>query len=330
MVEARSSDASCPSCGADLLAGDRFCANCGSTVQLRLSACPTCSTELQPGDAFCTECGSRVDVPTPAAPPEGIREAPRYVAPEGGLPCPNCGTRIAARTGFCRRCGASLTGELPPRPDRVRFLAIFAASGVALLAIAIIVFFATRDGDNTQPAGGDASNNGTDIFTSLETQPLSEEAKATFALAADELPEPQGHTEAEMLHSLLGPPDYFLLEFEDPDDGGPRQRFETWYYLELGISYDFLDGVLLYAFPTQEPPPLVLVPLRYDPLDFTAETSLDDIRDMMFNPDSLVEERPPEEYLTPYPVWMGEQLVAQFDGDGALFLVETVPLGPEE
>lgn len=301
-------------------------------------ACGTCGEHMSAELRFCPACGA-------AATQADGSAAPIAVAPVGGLPCPNCGVEISAGTAFCRRCGTSVTGEPPPPRRSLPSSGVLVGVGVAV-AVLIIVGFAfalTRGGGDSTPASGDStpagsstpSNSGTptaaaNIFEELETQPLSQEALAAFAAAVEDLPDPEGDTEAEKLHSLLGQPDVFVLEFEDPDDGGPRQRFETWSYLELGMSYDFMDGVLLYAFPIDEPPALTLIPLRYDPLDFSADTTVDDIRAMMFDPESLVAEQPPEEYLAPYPVWAGEQLMAQFDGDGALFYVETIPLGPGE
>ena len=54
----------CPSCGATGQEG-KFCAQCGAALQ---GSCPSCGAALAPGSRFCTKCG------TPAgAPPAGAR-----------------------------------------------------------------------------------------------------------------------------------------------------------------------------------------------------------------------------------------------------------------
>ena len=191
-----------------------------------------------------------------------------------------------------------------------------------LIAVALVLAACSGGGADEQDTAG--------IYADLEPVPMSDEAVAAFALAIEDLPEPTGDTEAEMLRSLLGRPDVFILQFEVPEDGGPKQRFETWFYLDLGVSYDFMDKVQLGVFTIQEPEPLTLIPLRFDPLDFSAVTTVDDLRAMMLDPASLVSEQPSEEYLTTLPVWAGEQLMAIFDGDGTLFYMETIPLVPGE
>lgn len=182
--------------------------------------------------------------------------------------CPSCGDSVAAKRGLA----------LPSK--QVALI----GGGIATAIALVLVGFVLLSG-----GGGEGTAN---IFTDLESTPLSDSAADAFALALADLPDPVGDTEAEMPQSLLGQPDVFVLQFEEPEGGGPRQRFETWYYLDLGMSYDFLDGALLYAFLIQEPAPLTLIPLRFSPFDFTAETTLDDLRAMMFDPDSLVAEQP--------------------------------------
>ncbi len=44
----------CPSCGATIVPGARFCSNCGTAVG---DACPGCGAVVLPGDRFCASCG---------------------------------------------------------------------------------------------------------------------------------------------------------------------------------------------------------------------------------------------------------------------------------
>ena len=47
----------CPSCGAPVRRGARFCANCGATLS---PTCPHCGRRLRPGAKFCDGCGAPV------------------------------------------------------------------------------------------------------------------------------------------------------------------------------------------------------------------------------------------------------------------------------
>jgi len=51
--------ANCIKCGAQMLAGARFCSECGANQEKQ--KCPNCQTELMPGTKFCNECGTKVD-----------------------------------------------------------------------------------------------------------------------------------------------------------------------------------------------------------------------------------------------------------------------------
>ncbi len=55
---------SCASCGGALLAGAKFCAECGAAAAV---GCRSCGTELTPAVKFCPECGTPTAAPDPAA-----------------------------------------------------------------------------------------------------------------------------------------------------------------------------------------------------------------------------------------------------------------------
>ncbi|MBM3149070.1 MAG: zinc ribbon domain-containing protein [Chloroflexi bacterium] len=59
----------CLRCGAPLMAGQPFCANCGLPVQ---RSCPRCRAFLSPQATFCTNCGLAL---VPGAPPPGRQQA---------------------------------------------------------------------------------------------------------------------------------------------------------------------------------------------------------------------------------------------------------------
>ncbi len=51
----------CSACGSESRAGRRFCAQCGSPLELR---CPQCGASNEPGDRFCGECGFALQADT--------------------------------------------------------------------------------------------------------------------------------------------------------------------------------------------------------------------------------------------------------------------------
>jgi hypothetical protein len=197
---------------------------------------------------------------------------------------------------------------------------------VAAVAVGAVLLLGGGGDDGTDDAGGPEIEGGL-VFA--EPAELSAKAKEDLAAALAALSDPVGDTEAEQLQSLLGPPDVFELWFEPLESGGVR-RWETWYYLDLEISYEFLDGALLLTVPLDEQPSLTLISLRYNPLDFTERTTLDAVRAMLDDSASLIAEETPEEYELGVTVWAGEQLMAAFDENGELLYVETVALVLEE
>ena len=51
----------CPSCGAELAQGKKFCGVCGASVEAPTSKkCPKCGAECEPGVNFCEECGTKL------------------------------------------------------------------------------------------------------------------------------------------------------------------------------------------------------------------------------------------------------------------------------
>jgi rubrerythrin len=49
----------CPSCGAEVAPGQKFCGECGTNV-LAKPRCPACNAEVAPGKKFCGECGAKI------------------------------------------------------------------------------------------------------------------------------------------------------------------------------------------------------------------------------------------------------------------------------
>lgn len=75
---------SCPSCGAKIADGAKFCFNCGKeVVDPNSTVCPKCNSKLPLGAKFCFNCGAKL-VNT----------------------CAKCGKELPPGAKFCNNCGA--------------------------------------------------------------------------------------------------------------------------------------------------------------------------------------------------------------------------------
>ena len=65
-------------CGAPLIWGSHFCANCGRSVGEAVVACSRCGNALPAEARFCLTCGTAAaaPAPAPATPPEAEPEPP--------------------------------------------------------------------------------------------------------------------------------------------------------------------------------------------------------------------------------------------------------------
>lgn len=72
----------CPSCGAAVKKGAKFCAECGKPMG---DTCPKCGAAVKKGAKFCPECGQKL------------------VAA-----CPKCGASVAGGAKFCPECGEKI------------------------------------------------------------------------------------------------------------------------------------------------------------------------------------------------------------------------------
>ncbi len=73
----------CPSCGKQNAAGVKFCADCGSKMEVAKVPCVKCGAELRAGAKFCSECGSSQEK----------------------AKCTGCQAELSPGAKFCPECG---------------------------------------------------------------------------------------------------------------------------------------------------------------------------------------------------------------------------------
>jgi len=79
----------CPKCGAQNVAGTKFCGNCGTSLApVAKVACPKCGAEMPETMKFCGNCGSPMK-------PQKIQ-------------CPKCKAENLSTNKFCGSCGNTL------------------------------------------------------------------------------------------------------------------------------------------------------------------------------------------------------------------------------
>ncbi len=103
----------CPTCGAQVPAGDSFCFACGSELPMAGAEEVLTEASAEEGDTLVAEeveatpeadtQAASVDVEAEAAEPE-VAEA----APSGVHECPACGAQVSPDDTFCEFCGAAL------------------------------------------------------------------------------------------------------------------------------------------------------------------------------------------------------------------------------
>ncbi len=125
----------------------------------------------------------------------------------------------------------------------------------------------------------------------------------------------------------LGQPDAFILEFEQEPEGG-LYRIETWSYADVGMVFTFADAVLI---ETQgidtESAEIVAWPVGYDPLAFTPDMTLEQVKALLTGQE-LASLDVPVEFGEGMVLYGGDQIVLGFT-QGTLEFAETLPITAE-
>jgi hypothetical protein len=105
----------CPSCGAEVLPGEAFCADCGASLAqppIPPEPVPKVEPEVEPEpsvDAVVAEVSTAEEVAAEPEAEELVAEAaPPVPAPAGPPTCPACGTEVEEGDTFCSTCGYAL------------------------------------------------------------------------------------------------------------------------------------------------------------------------------------------------------------------------------
>lgn len=91
----------CTFCGNNVT-GKKFCADCGTPVQVDSSSasnsrtCPQCHGIVKSGTSFCMHCGTSLMASTQTQTPP---------PPPAMQTCPACHTRVSGESVFCTQCG---------------------------------------------------------------------------------------------------------------------------------------------------------------------------------------------------------------------------------
>ncbi len=135
----------CPACGAEVLPGEAFCADCGASLA-EPPIPPELVAEVEPEPAVPVEAVAEpaepeVPEPVPAAEPAAVAEPAVELAPvaEVAAPpapaCPACGVEVEPGDAFCSVCGFALEAGPAPAPEAAPALPA-APAGPRLVVVA--------------------------------------------------------------------------------------------------------------------------------------------------------------------------------------------------
>jgi hypothetical protein len=197
--------ANCPSCGAELEPGGRFCGSCGAASPPQPAFCWSCGGRLEDDAAFCGRCGAATEEPAATTAPGTPADAAVTTVLAGAATEGMTAIMPAARPASAPPVIAPPPFEpaastyAPAAPPR-RWAGILIAVLVIVIAIAagVTVFALTRDDGSTPPptsssteqtGDGAVAADGTASVESSTTEQPTPESTPTVApttLAAED------------------------------------------------------------------------------------------------------------------------------------------------
>lgn len=123
----------------------------------------------------------------------------------------------------------------------------------------------------------------------------------------------------------LGAPDAFVISVDEVD--GSVSRFESWSYFPAGVQIDLVDGEVVWSVQIDELPDGSLLPLAYQPTEFTMLASRAETMAVLEGVELEVLSSSADVEVDGAELWAGEQLLLAFVEDRLVY-VETYPLAP--
>ena len=187
-------------------------------------------------------------------------------------------------------------------------------AGCCALALALAAC-GGGDGDTATPSPG------------AEQAPAGEIGPADLADLGATFADVESIDRRPALLADIGGPDAFVITVDEID--GTLSRFESWSYFAAGTQIDLVDGEVLWDIAIDPLPDGSLLPLMYDPMEFTMMASRDDTLRTLEGVDVRRIESDVDVEVDGTEVWAGEQLMLGFVDDHLVY-VETFPLAPGE
>ncbi|MFN2304175.1 MAG: zinc ribbon domain-containing protein [Anaerolineales bacterium] len=129
-VDSRYGNLICPEGHGPLLAGTRFCMECGTEGVVNknsmVTTCSNCGAEIQTDAKFCSSCGTPTIQPNNIVEPdleiekEPEKEHETVKKPPVSI-CINCGVELAPDASICPECGFSVEEPPPQTSDSNEF-----------------------------------------------------------------------------------------------------------------------------------------------------------------------------------------------------------------
>jgi Tol biopolymer transport system component len=165
----------------------------------------------------------------------------------------------------------------------------------------------------------------------LEVEPIltpewDPEARAALSQVLGPIRLPVADTDREEISYALGSPDAFSVNFEIGDEGQIIRR-ETWTYLDVLASYEFIDGRYVRWAPIEEPPGYAIPALAFHPLDFERWMTWETVSLMIQDPADAVEIVVPDEVEQGVRGYASAQLLVFFDAEGLVAVESSIVTG---